>query len=571
MRTSEDLIAALKALNGKPYGLYKQVKGRYSFGTFDLVIDHIQGDPFAAPSKMRIFLPQSEARFPPDTFEGGSREVALRDFLTRAFADNARFFSRPCGSGKSGLIGIDRPGQQVLNRTSMFVYNDYVEARFVAGMPADGRRILGFEAARMLGDDLPKIVNAALRYQNLPADEIYRAVRVAEDADYLRASLKSHNLVCFIANGSVLPRLSGIDDRPLSENSVPFQAPPELTVTLTCPNRGRISGLGIKRGITLIVGGGYHGKSTLLKAIERGVYNHIPGDGREYVITDPDAMKVRAEDGRAVTGVTISPFINNLPQSKSTFDFSTTNASGSTSQAANIVEAIEAGCSALLIDEDTSATNFMIRDKRMQELIVKNKEPITPFTDKVKQLLHDQGISTILVMGGSGDYFEHADCVIAMDQFQPFDVTAKAKAIADHYKTGRTPEGGSHFGDLKPRHPQAQSFNPRKGRRDIAWKVRKLNDLAFGEDEIDLSAVEQLVHESQLRAIALALILLKEKFLNDTPDMTTLLKRIEDFVEINGLSSLCATPDGDIAHFRRLELAATLNRLRSLQVHHAAK
>ena len=101
--------------------------------------------------------------------------------------------------------------------------------------------------------------------------------------------------------------------------------------------------MGIRKGITLIVGGGYHGKSTLLKALEAGVYNHIAGDGREFVITDDTAFKLRAEDGRSITGVDISPFIKNLPNKKDTVHFSTEDASGSTSQAANLMEALESG------------------------------------------------------------------------------------------------------------------------------------------------------------------------------------------------------------------------------------
>ncbi len=236
-------------------------------------------------------------------------------------------------------------------------------------------------------------------------------------------------LVAFIANGAILPRESGVSEKPLTQGALPFLAPPSLEIEVELPNQGKIKGLGIKKGITLITGGGFHGKSTLLKALERGIYNHIPGDGREGVVTLESAVKIRAEDGRFIASTDISPFISNLPFNLDTQKFSTPNASGSTSQAANIIEALESKSKLLLLDEDTCATNFMIRDKRMQTLIHKEDEPITPFIDRVKELYTSFGVSTILVLGGCGDYLEVADTVIMMKNYKPLDVTLPAKKI----------------------------------------------------------------------------------------------------------------------------------------------
>ena len=198
---------------------------------------------------------------------------------------------------------------------------------------------------------------------------------------------------------------------------------------MTLPNNGEITGMGIRKGVTLIVGGGYHGKSTLLNALEYGIYNHIPDDGREFVVTNADAVKIRAEDGRSIQSLNIDPFISNLPFDQDTTEFSTANASGSTSQAANILEALEVGASTLLLDEDTLATNFMIRDIRMKTLIAKEKEPITPFVEHVRSLYEEKGISTVIVMGGSGDYFSLADVVIGMIEYSPHDLTSQAHQI----------------------------------------------------------------------------------------------------------------------------------------------
>lgn len=335
--------------------------------------------------------------------------------------------------------------------------------------------------------------------------------------------------------------------------------------------------MGIPAGITLIVGGGYHGKSTLLRAIELGVYNHIPGDGRELVVTNPAAIKIRAEDGRSVAGVDISPFINQLPQGRSTTEFKSENASGSTSQAANIMEALEASIvgenhqssaipAVLLVDEDTAATNFMIRDRRMQELIAKEREPITPFIDKVRQLYTDHNVSTILVMGGSGDYFDVADTVIAMDNFQPLELTAKAKEIASKHSTGRSSEGGQEFGTIRPRIPLSESLDPSRGRWDVRVKVRDVDEVVFGTEDIDVSAVEQLVSKDQLRAIAAAMVYAKQNYIDGEKTLPMILDLVMADIADKGLDVITPFPQGDLALFRRFELAAAINRVRTLEV-----
>ncbi len=566
MTNQENLRQLLLQLDGRGYKAYKDIKGSYNFPDFTLIIDRVQGDPFATPSQVRVQLPQSVAGFPHNLYRTLSREIALRDYLTRSFCQAAQEISYRRGTGNSGRIAITDVGQSVLERTSAFVTNELVEVRFIVGLPAHGRSIAGRQAAQMLCDDIPQVVDRSLIYRHLDAAAIEHHVATVEDADWLRQHLVEQGLVAFIPDGAILPRSSGVDDQPLSTDAVPFQSPETLRVEFTCPNRGLITGMGIPVGITLIVGGGYHGKSTLLRAIELGVYNHIPDDGRELVVTHPTAVKIRAEDGRSVQSVDISPFINQLPQGRSTSQFSTTNASGSTSQAANIMEALEAGAQLLLVDEDTAATNFMIRDRRMQQLIAKDKEPITPFIDKVRQLYTDYRVSTILVMGGSGDYFDVADTVIAMENFQPEDVTAKAKAIALANRTERTPEGGEQFGQITTRIPLPESIDPSRGQRDVKLKVRDVDEVVFGTQEIDLSAVEQIVETGQLKAIAQALVYAKQHHINGHNALPEILNRVMADIESEGLDILTTLPQGDLVVFRRFELAAALNRLRTLRL-----
>ena len=568
MSDRHSLNLMLIKLDNASYKAYKDLRGSYQFEDFTLIVDYVQGDPFAAPSQLRAIVPQQVAGFPAQLYDLKSREVALRDYIARQFSKSAKQFSRR-GMGKSGLIAIAKlaegiaPLGEVLERTAVFVDSQQLEIRFVVGLPARGRRILGRQAAAMLCEDLPEIVTDIL-YKSLDPKAIQQHVETVEDADWLRQQLPQRNLVAFVANGAILPRRSGVDARPLLD-AVAFQSPPSLEIEFDCPNRGILKGMGIPAGISLIVGGGYHGKSTLLKAIELGIYNHILGDGREYVVANPSGMKIRAEDGRSIAGVDISPFINHLPQGRSTKHFSTTNASGSTSQAANIIEAIEAGTQLLLIDEDTSATNFMIRDRRMQALIAKEKEPITPFIDKVRQLKDEYNISTILVMGGSGDYFDVADRVIALEDYLPQDVTDRAKEIAQKYVTERNTEGGTSFGTINARIPLFESIDPSRGKRDVKLTSRGVDEIVFGTEEIDLSAVEQIVDSGQLKAIAMAIVYAKKTYLEQLT-LSEILDRIERDLAESGMDVLSNFPQGDLTHFRPLELAVAFNRLRSLQV-----
>jgi len=433
-------------------------------------------------------------------------------------------------------------------------------------LPAAGRTVLGREGQAIFFEEIPRGVGGVLFARSLDEGALRRHGEVAEDQEALRDMLRELKLVAFVAEGAVLPRRSGVDDRPLTQGVVPVEVPFELEVTVELPNRGPVRGMGIPEGVTLIVGGGFHGKSTLLKALERGVYNHIPGDGREYVVTDHGAVKIRAEDGRYIEQVDISPFIAGLPFGKDTCSFSTENASGSTSQAANIMEALEMGARVLLIDEDTSATNFMIRDERMQALVAKEKEPITPFVDKVRKLYTDLGVSTVLVMGGSGDYFEVASTVIMMDNYRPRCVTERAKEIARRYTSRRRDEGGETFGRVTPRAPLPESFNPSRGRREVKIEAKGLHHILYGTTSIDLSALEQLVDQSQTRALGAMIHRYATRYADGNRTLREGLELLMKEVEEGGLDCLLPHKVGNLAMPRVFELAGAINRMRTLKV-----
>ncbi|MBU0663364.1 MAG: ABC-ATPase domain-containing protein [Proteobacteria bacterium] len=560
----ERLRTLLKKIDGRGYKAYKELKGSYQFNGYRLTLDHVQGDPFAQASRISIHVPSSAAPLPSELCSGRIRKTAAEDFLARSVARAIQAHVKGHrGIGKSGEMQIETSGQQILVRNSVLIDSEGVEARLTVGLPAAGRTIMARDVEEMFFRELPEVVSHGLYFENLDQGSFQRHVESAEDQDCLRGLLLPNNLAAFVADNSLLPRQSGIDDRPLKGKVIPFVAPESLACTLVLPNRGKVRGMGIPRGVTLIVGGGFHGKSTLLHALERGVYNHIPGDGRELVATDPSAVKVRAEDNRVVSNIDISPFIDRLPFARNTTGFSTENASGSTSQAANIIEALEDDAALLLIDEDTSATNFMIRDERMQRLVVREKEPITPFLFRVREMYHVLGVSTILVMGGSGDYFAVSDTVIMMDSYRPEDVTLKAQALVDREQVQEKP------GDLPPivrksaRRPDAGRLNPVRGKKDVYIETRGIDTLLYGRHEIDLSKVEQLIDIGQTRAIGLIIHYYARNYADRAENLTEGLRLALKDVEEKGLDILSPWKTGTLALPRLHEVAAAINRIRA--------
>ncbi|WP_062309451.1 ABC-ATPase domain-containing protein [Alicyclobacillus sendaiensis] len=563
----EALRRLLHSIDGRGYKAYKDLEGAYAFPAFTLAVDHVQGDPFADPSKVRVIVPRAKTAVSDAWIDAPWRRVRCEDLLARRMDEALRRLAgRARGTGKSGLLAIDAPGQKVLERTAVQIGRDEIVICLSVGLPAAGRRVLGREAEEMLCAHLPAAVERAV--YGLREEDIRPAVELADQQQAIRRYLRDHGLVAFVANGSILPRESGVSDRPMRRGAVPFQSPPELEIAIPVPHRNEpLRGMGIRRGITLIVGGGFHGKTTLLEALEHGVYDHVAGDGREFVITDAGAVKIRAEDGRSVAQVDISPLIGALPGGKDTTRFSTEDASGSTSQAANFVEMMEAGATAFLIDEDTSATNLLVRDARMQALVAKAGEPITPYIDKARQLFDEYGISTVLVVGGLGDYFDIADCVIKMEAYVPQDVTEEAKRIAAAMPTTRRPEGGDSFGAIRERIPQPDSLNSQRGHKSKV-AVRGRHAIQYGATEIALHALEQIVDDSQTRAIAAALLYLERKgWLTKGLTVRELLDALEAQWDREGLGSISLRQGhpGDLARPRRYELAAALNRLRTLR------
>lgn len=565
MNHASDLKKQLLSIHRKSYPAYKSLKGVYDFGEYTLSIDHVQGDPFASPSHVTIRIPFSVHRFPKDLYKTPETKAAFEDHLLRRFASQIRKFSfQAKGSGKSGLLSVSNCGQEILSRTACEICTSKDSTlifRFHIGFPANGRTINATELEKILFDFLPSCVERGCLYRTCDKKKLTETFELAEDQTFIRKEIHRLGLAAFVADGSILPRQSGVSDLPMKDG-VAFSSPESLRVTLHLPHRGSLSGMGIPRGITLIVGGGYHGKSTLLKALETGVYPHIAGDGREYVITDESAVKLRSEDGRIIKNVDISLFINDLPNGRDTTSFSTLDASGSTSQAAGTVESIEAESRLFLIDEDTSATNFMVRDTFMQQVISREKEPITPFLERARDLYEKAGISTILVAGSSGAFFHIADTVIQMDCYHPVDITEKVKTLCKDYPL--SPSSPAPFRMPSAKRIFARPSKKQADRRDGKIRQRSKDVFSIGKEEVDLRYVEQIKDSEQTASLALLLGYAKDHYSDGKKTIPEIADLLYQELKQNGYSGFFRNSyiPGGYAIPRLQEIHACLNRYR---------
>ena len=588
-----DLYRRLSNLDGKSYGAYKSLRGSHELPDLDatLFVDKVQSDPYAPASRARVHIPLSvldyrgASRSQPSRFSTAELDLLNRR-LVRAFKKYGR-----------GLF-IDSPDQQVLRRAAVAElrgdahdvdkHDDALQISLEIQLPARGRRILGREAARLICEDLLDALDDAI--VNAPIDALEAAAELEYDQLFLRRAVANADLIGFVADGAVLPRQAGNSQLP-KPGATAFTSPESLQHSFQLPSGNTVHGTGIPRGVTLIVGGGYHGKSTLLSSLVTGVYNHVAGDGREFVVADETAVALRAEDGRAITGVDISPFINGLPSGDDTTRFSTANASGSTSQAAGLMEALGSGARVLLIDEDTSATNFMIRDERMRRLIPDDREPITPLVARVRELWEDHGISTVIVAGGSGAFIDVADTVIAMDAYTPYDVTERARELresatpaapspafvqigerllqadfpAGESRGGNGSRGGRGRGGHRGGRGGGRDGRGRGAKPPKPPRARGLELIQVGKDNLDLRAVGQLMDSSQTEAIARILGAVVKQ-LDGSTDLTELIQHeYNNFCHSLFDATGAFTNSGHLAEPRFQEVAAAINRLRLLR------
>ncbi|KAI8339585.1 hypothetical protein BC941DRAFT_420910 [Chlamydoabsidia padenii] len=536
-KSLEDLEKTLLSLDGRSYGAYNSLKNDvYRGSLFDLMFTFIQGDPYAGSSTFSVYLHPESTNYPPELYSTRIRATAFADYIGRIIETNLQWDpqdgkdGRFDGQVKGGTFSTDSHPQQVLERNDVVVYEGGVDIRLKFSLPAKCRTIVIKKVIHALLIYLPSFIQDFLVASAMDLDKALAFVTCIEDQEWIRSSLRDQGLIAFIPDGAILSRAAGDKDTPNLNRSrlVPFQSPDSLKVSMTLPSGKQIQGMGIPPGITVITGGGYHGKSTLLRALEMGIYNHIPGDGREYLATDKTAVKIRSEDGRWIEGVNISPFIKSLPFGADTTAFSTKNASGSTSMAAGIQEMVECGSKLFLYDEDTCATNFLVSDLRMRQLVTGDHEPIIPLTARIKQLYNDKGVSAIMVTGACFDFLELADLVIEMRNYHAGDVTNEAKRIALNHRSLSSLSNDTTLHDYGPVHSR-QLVLPRY-MNNCKVSVEKHGHINFkGYSELIINLNDHLVEQAMLLSIKCGLLYLQQ--LNQPltiNEYTTLLDQLMD-------------------------------------------
>ena len=421
------LYQKIRSLQGKNYGLYKSLAEKtWDFGDFVLEFLHVQGDPYAPASRVMIKSSLQMLGYPSEWSGSFEHRLALSNYLYRKLSA----LVREKFSGKDAAVVFDSAGPEMLVRNALWIDNGELRACLQVRLPGDGRKIQAEDAAEILTMVLPDLVSAGLYNSGASKPdgvepELLSYYKVLAERKEILSLLEERGLCVFVPDGAILPRASGLSEQPM-EGAVPFTAPEEMAVTLVANGR-EIRGMGIPKGITVISGGAFHGKSTLLQALTKAVYPHIPGDGREGIVVSESAVRVGVEDGRSVRGTDLSQFVRDLPGGISTKNFTTACASGSTSEAANLMEAIEAGSDVFLIDEDSSAVNFLIRDVRVRKLLGDDREPLIPLTDRIREI---KGRSFILVAGACGDFLDLADNIIVMASYKAECARVNGKNVA---------------------------------------------------------------------------------------------------------------------------------------------
>jgi predicted ABC-class ATPase len=568
-----DLFSLFKRIDEEPFYTYERLSNTiYQADRYHIRFLKIQGSPGAFPASVcQLRVKIAELGLAEESLSNRPRQMATADYLLRAWQAGVTAHARQNrGAQGSGSFQPLSLPPQVLERNLVRFDQEWAYIDFCVSLPGShDNRVQGREATEMFSHELTGILDT-LKLWGLDVPKLKKHCDVVEDTLTLQHHLKQFGLVAFVGNGAILPRLSGVSQTPLSDGAVPFHAPEAMTVEVELPNAGRTKGLGIRPGVNVIIGGGFHGKSTLLDALVRGVYPHIPGDGREQVVTHKDSAFICAEDGRAVNGLDISGFIDKLPGKVDATQFWTQNASGSTSEAAAIIEAILAGAKLLLIDEDSSATNFLIKDHHMRKLIP--KDTITPLCDRVQELYQRLGVSTLMVVGGSSEYLGVADHVIAMQGYRPICLTDQVGHLA--LPEPRRLAAPLILSDRRRLH--ADNFDPsyhvKRMAKTLPIRIKPLRlqekILEYGNEQLDLTQLMALVDPQQVLAVGYALLLARKKFLDRSLSPSDLAGVLDTMIGEQGLTVLLSDEKVPVffARPRRLELAGAINRFRDLKV-----
>ena len=560
-----ELYQKLDRIRAQVYRKYKTLEGAYASSTWTLILDKAQVSPKSKPSQLRLRVPYMAAGFPPGLYKDRLQKIPLSDFILRRFEKLCKKISRHTGSGKSGIFYSDSTGPEILERSAVFFDQNTLELRFRYGLPAEGSRTDPQSFKEALEHAFPKIIKEVLTWDAYDEKEVRDHIHLYEDQEALRNLLKANHWIAFIPDGAILPRESSFSTRPL-KNAIPFQAPDSLRVTVKLPHKKELSGMPLKEGVTVITGGGFHGKTTLLNAVKMGIYNHIPGDGREYCVSLKNTFKINSEDGRITEGVDISAYIVNLPFHKNSSHFSSLQSSGSTSQAASVVESVRMGAQCLLFDEDTSATNFIACDEFMKNLIGEKDKTIIPYFETARDLHRSLGVSTVIVIGSLSPILSAADLVLKISEYRVQNLTPEvAKHLETHPALTLSQNPVSQPPFRKSRLIDQESFRIKKRVTPFKTKICGHKEIQIATLSLDLYDNEQLSDSGQMKSLLSALLLFEELIFKKRFSLEDAVRKLFQQIEARGIEALCFEKSG-FTEIRPLDLAHALNRCRLLKI-----
>ncbi len=571
MKDKQEFFELLGEIDGRDFSEYNRIIGDYDFARYVLKVTRIPTEAEDPGTVFVVRVPTQVAGFPPNLYTTAIRRTALEDLLVRKVSDALSKVTAYDDEGISRRrLFVATPGQKILPRSAMVIADDYIEARLTVNLPARRGRILGEEARHVFFEELPAVVNASLVYCNLDEIEVARFVDLMEDADAIRQNLPTRGLVGFVGEGAFLIRLDH-SDKPDYDRDVPLSVPEELLVDIEVPNKGRVRGLGVPSGITVVLGDAYSGRTELMKALAAGIYNHIPGDGREYVISMPDTVYIAAEDRRSVQRVDISAFVRHNPAGRDVRQYTTTHADPCAAQAAAVAEALEIGARTLLFDESDSNSGFLCLDSRLQGLASGIEPRLIPLSVCARKMVDDLGIS-IVVAGAASvtEFIPVADTVLRVDDYQVTDITREAKQLAIQQADLRPDAEALARLVEQARWVVPSSLDPSSGRHDAVVGAEGIDRLRFGNYVVNLTAIAQLADTCQTETIGLILYYAKNRYLDEGRPIRELLDLIDRDLSTEGLECLTRDLRGDLARPRRYEIAAALNRLVSLRISRVA-
>jgi predicted ABC-class ATPase len=562
MIDKKEFIEIIEGIDGRSREEFAKLVGDFDFSRYVVKIGRLRPDGRSFPLSVRV--PQIIAGFPEEIFETPIRRMALEDYLIRNLATAIEEISSFDEEGVAYRnIEIATPGQKILPRTSMLVSDEYIETHLAVRLPLRDELIDGEKLEDIFFEELQELVVSTLIYCNLDYDELSSFLDIMEDAGRIRQLLASQGLISFVGEGSLLKREPFTDDVDLFQ--APLMIDEKLKTSIDVPNAGTVSGLGIKDGITLIIGDEYSGRCDLIAAISAGIYNHVPGDGREFVASMPDTVYISEEPGRSVQKVDISPFV--ISEDEGFAEFSSDAADGFESEAAALVENIEVGARILLFDESTSSPAFLAGDERIGGLISGGDPRTVPLAARARQLTEEIGAA--LVVAGNRNisaFIPVADTILLIEDYTVSDITEQAKALGiAEIKVEESTRGFQELADRK-RWVVPSSIDPSLGKEDAHIVAYEKQLLEFGRNLIDLSVIEQLADSDQTRTIGQVLYYLKLRYLGESNSLNSLLDYVDRDLSTEGLACLSPEFRSDLARPRRYEIAAALNRLPSFRV-----